>query len=47
MLGGAFLHVGGAGYRKLINTQRYRRLVSDYLWKTYLGGDKNRLVKDL
>ncbi|MER9102550.1 hypothetical protein NKH95_01225 [Mesorhizobium sp. M0848] len=47
MLGSAFLHIGGAGYRKLVNAERYRRLVSNYLWETYLQGDENRLVKEL
>ena len=47
MLGGAFFHVGGASYRKLVKTQQYGRLISDYVWETYLGGDEGRLVKDL
>ncbi|QPC90601.1 hypothetical protein [Mesorhizobium sp. INR15] len=46
-MGGAFFHVGGASYRGLINTKHYRRLMSDHLWDTYLGGRDNRIVKDL
>lgn len=46
MLGGAFFHVGGASHRKLVMTPQYRRLISDYVWETHLGGGESRLVKD-
>lgn len=47
MLGDSFFHIGGASYGDLISTQRHRRLMSDYLWDTYLGGVAGRLVNDL
>lgn len=47
MPGGVFFHVGGASYRRLISTAHYRRLMSDYVWETWLGGPEGRLVNDL
>ena len=47
MLGDSFFHIGGASYGNLISTQRHRRLMSNYLWDTYLGGVAGRLVNDL
>ncbi|UVK40969.1 hypothetical protein LHFGNBLO_002508 [Mesorhizobium sp. AR10] len=47
MFDGSLFHVGGASYRALISTRRYRRLMSDHLWDTYLGGVAGRLVNDL
>ncbi|RVD56664.1 hypothetical protein EN828_24075 [Mesorhizobium sp. M2D.F.Ca.ET.185.01.1.1] len=37
-------HVGGASYRSGVESRDYRRLLSDHIWKTYLGGTQDRLV---
>ncbi|PDQ19558.1 hypothetical protein CN311_18955 [Mesorhizobium sanjuanii] len=47
MLGDIFFHVRGASHRKSIDTKRYRRLMSDHLWETYLGGGEGRFVDDV
>lgn len=37
-------HVGGASYRSGAKTADYRRLLSDHIWNTYLGGTEDRLI---
>jgi hypothetical protein len=46
MMGDIFFHVRGASHRKSIDTKRYRRLMSDHVWESYLGGRDARLVRD-
>jgi hypothetical protein len=40
----ALFHVGGASYRSGAISPDYRRLLSDHIWKTYLGGIQDRLI---
>ncbi len=39
------LHLGGASYVGSFSRADYRRLLSDYIWDTYLGGRANRLFE--
>ena len=41
---GTFFHIGGASYRQSATNPDYRRLLSDHIWETYLGGTQDRLV---
>jgi hypothetical protein len=40
----SFFHIGGASYRQSASNPDYRRLLSDHIWNTYLGGTQDRLV---
>lgn len=41
----AFLHLGRASYDSSFSKAEYRRLLSDHIWDTYLGGRSHRLVE--
>jgi len=40
----AVLHLGGASYFGNFNRSDYRKLLSDHIWDTYLGGRADRLL---
>ncbi|UDL87011.1 hypothetical protein LGH82_17485 [Mesorhizobium sp. PAMC28654] len=42
---GALLHIGGASYNRLKKEAEYRRLLSDHIWTTYLGGIQDRISR--
>ena len=44
ILDGALWHLGAASYSGKFNKGDYRKLLSDYVWETYLGGLAGRIL---
>lgn len=47
VLDGAMFHVGGASYSDAYAKESHRKLLSNHIWDTYLGGTAERIVKDV
>jgi hypothetical protein len=46
LIDGAFIHVGGASYRKHFDKATQRKDISDRIWDSCLGGIENRILNE-
>ncbi len=47
VLDGVMFHVGGASYADAYAKESHRKLLSDHIWNSHLGGTDERIVKNV